>query len=88
MAKLNDRTLKVGDECAYVSVIYNGTGMTYGDCTITAVVDKKNKIYELTEKGEKPRIWEVQDIDHEDAMKKAVKNLARITWIKVWETDV
>ena len=85
MAKLNDRTLKVGDECAYVSVIYNGTGMTYGDCTITAVVDKKNKIYELTEKGEKPRIWEVQDIDHEDAMKNAGKEFTIISWIKLFD---
>lgn len=85
MAKLNDRTLKVGDECAYVSVIYNGTGMTYGDCTITAVVDKKNKIYELTEKGEKPRIWTVQDIDHEYEMEKAGKNLECISWIKIFD---
>ena len=85
MAKLNDRTLKVGDECAYVSVLYNGTGMTYGDCTITAVVDQKNKIYELTEKGEKPRIWEVQDIDHEYEMGRAGKNLALISWIKIFD---
>ena len=82
MVKLRDRTLKVGDDCIYMSVIFNGTGATYGECTVVEVVDQDNKIYRVKDReGKNPREWVVQDIDHEAEMMKIGNELTILSWL-------
>lgn len=84
MVKLRDRTLKVGDDCVYMSVIFNGTGSTYGECTVVEVIDQDKKIYRVKERDivrNNPREWVVQDIDHEAEMMKIGNELTTLCWL-------
>lgn len=79
---LKNRTLNKGDECEYYSSTINGTGATWGKCTVSDVIDQTLKIYKLTEIGAKPREWIVQDIDEKIMIEKAGKELVFLSWIK------
>jgi hypothetical protein len=79
---LKNRTLNKGDECEYYSSVINGTGATWGRCTVSVVIDPTLKIYKLTEIGTKPREWIVQDIDEKIMIEKAGKDLVFLSWIK------
>ena len=82
MVTLRNRTLKVGDDCIYVSIMFNGTGATYGECTVVEVVDQNSKIYRVKEReSTNPREWVVQDIDHEVEMMKVGDKLVTLSWL-------